>query len=315
MALTLNDINATTLPEVDKLIVDNVYDQSPFFKKLKSMKKVAADGYRFEWVIRSKQQGLADAIDPNAKTEFMSPHTRERAYDVWRYYRGHAMITLEEKALNYGKGQVVNLQIDKAEEMKEDLANKLATDVYTANANGKGLTPLATIIGTTTAYAGWTSTDIPTWASTVDSSTTALEIYGGSTTLTGMRNAAWFGGKKPNFHLTTRELMARYEAKLEPKQRYEGDSKEAGLGFTSLFFYGDPVIGDPFCPSGYWYGLCMDVFELKVHPELNELVSKWIELDQVGQPGSFVRYVSFVGNLKCKDRQPHFVFSALDSTK
>lgn len=314
MALSYDDLNSTTQAEMDKVLTEQCYDGIPFLKKLKSMDKVIDGGTEVQWSIRYKKLGLANAVEPNSKTTYEKIETRTKAVDQWRFYTVPALMTWEELAKNNGKNKIIDLQADKAKEMGEDLNDRLATDLWTANPNGQGITPISTIVDSATSYAGIAVADCSAWAATEDSSTTTLTIYGGSTSLTGMRNLATFGSLMPNFYLTTKDLLAKYESLLEPKQRYEGKDKSAGLGFTNLFFYGDPVIQDPYVPSGDWYGLCMDVFELVVHPKYNMKFTPWGPAEQAGYPNAAIRNLSWVGNLKCTERRVNFKFTALDAS-
>lgn len=317
MALTYDDLNSTTQSDLDKVLVETCYDTSPFYKKLKSMDKIIDGGIDFQWTIRYKHLDLAKAVDPNTKLVYERVQTRTKAKDDYKYYIVPALVTWEERVKNSGKHAIIDLQADKAEEMKQDLIDLLTTDLYTANGNGNGLTPLATIVDSADTYGGIAVADAAAWASTevTSSEETVLSIYGSAYSLTKIRNDATFGGKGPTFHLTTKELRDKFESKLEPKQRYESKDKSASLGFTDVYFYGDPVIGDEYCPAGYWYGLDMDQFKLVVHPKFNFKTTPWGEQSQVGFPNALARSISWVGNLQCKERRTSFKYSGLDYTK
>ena len=128
-----------------------------------------------------------------------------------------------------------------------------------------------------------------------------------------MRNQATFGNVEPSLHITTRDLASKFESLLQPQQRYE-DKKMANLGFTNTTFHGVPVLGDVFCPAGYWYGLDMAAFELREHSDYGLTVGDWFELPQAGYPNAKAKYISWVGNLLARRRNTSFKFSALDYT-
>lgn len=313
MAL-VSELNTAAQKDFDKVLVEQAYDRIPFFKKLKAMDKIIDGGTEFTWPIRHTKLGLANAIAPDQQITYRAIPTRTQAEEEWRYYIVPGFIGWEELSKVNGKNQIVDLQADKSKEMQQDLDDRLATDLFTANPNGQGITPLSTIVSASATYANIAVADCAAWAAVTDTSTTKLSLTGGATTtLTGMYKSASFGSLKPNFHLTTKALLSNYEALLEPKYTgiYQAKDKDAGLGFTNLFFYGDPVIEDPGCPALAWYGLCMEVFYFVIHPKYKMKTSAWEDARMMGYPNSAIRDISFQGNIKCTERKVNFAFTAL----
>ena len=88
----------------------------------------------------------------------------------------------------------------------------------------------------------------------------------------------------------------------------------ANLGFTSLTYYGVPVVSDVFCPAASWFGIDLSAFELRVHKDDNMKATDWMDMAMAGFPRAVGKYVSWVGNLLARRRRTSFKFTALDYT-
>lgn len=311
MALTYTEAESISTKNFDPVIKQQEYQSSAYYTKLKNKGHVVRGGLKIAWTIRYTGYDRADAVDPDAQFVYETVPTRTLAEDDWKYYKNDTMVTWEEQVKHKGKPAQVKLLADKIKEMKEDLDDRFATDLYTANLNG--ITPLPTIIDAADDYAGISVTDAANWASQEDSTTDTLTLYGAAGSLSTMENAATFGKLRPNFHLTTRDLFSKFESILEPQKRYE-DTEMANAGFTSLKFRGNPVVPDYYCPAGSWYGLCTDVLYMVYDSEFNFKISPWKPLEQSGYPFNMVKIIAWVGNNKCTVRRCHFKMTALDYT-
>lgn len=312
MALSYSETNSITTKNFDPVITQQEYEKSALYSKLKSMKHVLRGGTEIAWTIRYTGYNKANAVDPDKQVIYRRIETRTLAEDDYKFYEGDTMMTWAERVKHKGKPAQVKLIADKIKEMKEDFDDRWCTDVYTANDNGNGLTPLPTIVDSADTYAGISVSDAANWAAQEDGSTTALALYG-SGSISYMVNQATFGDKKPNFHLTTRDLFSTFESLLETSKRYE-DVDTANAGFTNLKFHGAPVVSDPYCPTGYWYGLCTDTMYVIYDGDFNFIVSPWQSLEQGGFPYNLVKTIGWVGNLKCTLRKANFKMTALDYT-
>lgn len=314
MALSVSEANTVSDKYYDKVLEQQCYDDCAFYQKLKKMKHVVPGGTKITWPLRYEQLGRADAVGPNDRVIYEKKATRTQAQLDWKWYLVDGLMTWQERTENTGPQQIIDLIADKYEEMKQDMDERFSKDLFTENPNGKGFSSLATIVDDTDTYAGIAVADAPVWAAIEDTTTTTLAIGGGSTTLLGMIGRATYGKKKPNFHLTTKLLRDKFEMLLEPKQRYTSDEM-ASLGFSdTVMIHGAPVMGDPFCTDNTWYGLCMEVFYLLYHPDFNFKTDKWSELKQAGLPHHLAKVLSWVGNIKCKNRRCNFKYTALDPT-
>jgi hypothetical protein len=223
------------------------------------------------------------------------------------------MVSWDERVKCSGKEAQVNLLAEKTEEGQDDFSNRFATDLWTANPNGQGITPIPSIVDSADTYGEIAVADAPTWKANEDGTTTVLELYGANS-LSYMLNQSTFNKYGPDAFFTTRDLASTFESRLEPQKRYE-DTEMAEAGFKGvLTFHKIPVIADPFMPTGSWYGLCMKMFQLRYHEDFNFVVDKWESAKQYGYPNAMIKTVSWAGNLTCKMRRCNFKFTALDYT-
>ena len=311
MALDIAEANAVSTKYYDKSMTQQVYEDSPFFTKLKNNEAIKTDGGTdIQFPIRYRKYGRADAVGSNQQVSFEQKTTRTGGVLDWTYYNVDTMISWDERVKNSGKPRVINLLADKAEEARQDMMDRFATDLYTTNPNGLGFTSLATIIDAADSYAGIAVADAAAWASPEDSSTTELVLYGANS-LSYMVNQATFGKYTPDLHLTTRDLASKFESLIEPQKRYQ-DKEMADAGFRNVTFHGVPVLGDVFCTASSWFGVCTKVFELRYHPDWNFDVSPWESLFQAGFPRAMGKVMSWTGNLCAKMRKCNFKFTALN---
>jgi len=316
MALTVNETNSVSAQGFDKSLTQVCFESSPFFTRMKQLKKnKVKGGVDLRWTIRYTQLDRADAVEARDQIIFGQKETRTAAVLDWKYYMVDAMISWDEITKNYSKEAIISLIEDKTTELKEDMDERFSTDLWTANPNGHGISPMPTIVDTGDAYAGIAVADADSnWQSGFeDNATTELVLYGDQSISEAM-NAATFGKRSPNFYVTTKDLWSKFESLIEPQIRYQNKAM-GDAGFKNVAWHGDPVVSDTHIASGDFYGLCMDVFELWTSPQSNFDVTPWKELFQAGYPKAQAKVLTWAGNLVCKDRKPNFKFTALDFTE
>ena len=314
MALTIDQANAVSKKYFDTTLVQQVYEDSPLFVKLKQKNKIRKKGGNsIQYPIRYLKLDKADAIDAKDQLTYEQLDTRGGASLDWCYYYGQALISWDERVTNAGEAQIIDLMADKAKEMKEDIYDRFATDLFTSNPNGKGIVPLTTILSSAT-YGGILGTSCTEWsAAMVNATEDVVHLYG-TDSLSYAVNAATFGKNKPNFHLTTPDLKSKFESVFEGQKRYE-DFDLAKAGFDNLIFKGGPVVSDPHCNTSYWYGLDLNHLEFVAHPDFDFKLVDWFDLKQVGYPNALARVMTWVGNLKCDLRKSNFKYSVLSYAK
>lgn len=312
MALSVSEANAVTKQGIENVLIETAYDSHPFFYKLKKERLVTQKGGTdIRWQIRYDKLGKANAVDPDAQRIRSKKPTRTQAVEDWKYYLVDAFVSWKERQQNEGKFQTVKLVGDKYKEMKEDFQDRLGTDLYTANPNGRGITPLSTIVHSTGTYAGISPTDAANWAATLDSSTTRLEFYGGTTSLDAMINSATWGKQMPTMGLTTKTIYGYIRGYMTGKMIAMSNKEMVDAGFKNVQFEGMTIMPDVNCTANYFYGLNLKQFELRVDPKYNMKTTEWKELEHEGYVNSIGKDMSWTGNLICKHRKSNFLFSAL----
>lgn len=313
MALSITEANAVQSQYFDKTPSQIVYEESPFFYKLKKMGNVSTGGgNQIQWPIRYREHDQASAVDPDAQIAYTSKDTRTAAVLDWKYIVGKTVITWEERVKNSGKPQIVDLLADKKTEMDDDVYELFADQLFATTQATDALSSLETIIDSATSYGGIAVADASLWAATEDSTTTELILYG-SGSLSYMINQATFGKNGPDIHITTRDLFSKFESILEPQKRYE-DKTMADGGFTSLTFHGKPVVSDVHCAANRWYGISSKDMELRHHSDHNFKKTEWFALREAGFPEHMAKLCTWAGNLMCRNRRTNFKFTALDYT-
>jgi hypothetical protein len=313
MALSRDEANSVSKAYFDETMRQLVYQDCAFYVKLKSKNRVSADGgENIQWPLRIDTLSKAQAVGPRQAFIPSQKETRTTAKLDWTYYFVDTMISWDERVKNTGKSQIVNLLKDKAQELKEDMDDRFATDLFVTNPNGLGFSSLAAIIDTASTYADVAVADAADWAAAVeDATTTELTLYGASGSLGTSKQAATFGKDGPDFYLTTPNLRNKFVSLLEPQKVYQ-DKEMANAGFSNVTFEGDPIVADKYCPTAAFFGICTNVFELIYHKDFDFVVTDWKSLEQY--PNALVKYISWAGNLKCNNRKPNFKYTALDYT-
>lgn len=313
-AVTANELNAVSKQYYDDKIEQSVYEKSPLFYKLKKDNKVTiSGGERLQWPVRLDELGTAGAVNPKAQVNFQAKQTRYPAQDEWGFYVAHNIITWDERAKNAGKGKIIDLAKDRAQEISDDMNNKLYEDLFATTQGDNAITPLGDIVDSSTSYAGLDPATYSNWAAQEDSSTTTLTLYG-SGSLSAIENDAMFGDKGPNFHITTRDLQSKFESLLEPQKRYE-DKEMADAGFKSVSWHGYPVVSDVFVPANTWYGLDLDAIKLVAHSDYGfGNVSEWMDFTPLGYVNALGKVYSLTLQFQVMRRRTHFKFTSLSAT-
>jgi hypothetical protein len=314
MALTISELNSVSKRFFDETMTQEAYDSSPLFAKLKDDNQVTQKGgVDIQWPIRYRKLAMADAVGPRQQVHFQSKTTRTGAVLDWTYYLVPGTLHWDEKLKNSGVGKIVDLVADKTQEMADDIKDDMSTALFATTQGSSDLRGLDEIVDAGDTYAGIAVADDSNWAAQEDTTKTQLIIWG-EYSLTYYRNRCTFGKNHPTLHITTKDLLSKYESILQPQQRYTEDPQMKNLGFQSVSFYGKPVVQDEYCTTKYWYGLDTKQFELRVHPDYNfDTGEGWFSL-KPGFPYAAGRVIAWAGNLMCRMRKTSFKMTLLDYT-
>ena len=178
MALSIDDLNAVSHEYFDKTLVQEVYDEIPFLALLKAKKKVTTDGgTQIQFPLRYKALGTFQTVSPRSQIVFQSEETRTAGVVDWGYFMATTVLHWDEKVKNAGKGQIVDLAKDKAQELKDEFHEGLSDEIWaTTSKPTNGLERINTIVDSADTYAGIAVADDANWAAQESSSYTTLTV-------------------------------------------------------------------------------------------------------------------------------------------
>jgi hypothetical protein len=248
-------ILATTLNNHMPKLVDNVFSARPLVFFLKEAGQIRPVGGGAKIVVplihgmNSTAGSYAgyDTIATTAQTGISASEWN------WKQFAATISINGLEEAQNSSVEQVIDLLEAKIMQTEETILEKLDEDFFqdgTGN-SGKdfnGLAKLITAHPNDVTIGGINPTTNAYWASYRRAAAGPLTIAGMTTDF----NTVTVGNDKPNVILTTQALFEKYEALLQPAQRFT-DSSTADAGFQNLTFKGVPITYDTYCQSGTMY--------------------------------------------------------------
>src|SRR6185295_14799633 len=107
MALSVDEANTVSSRYFDQTITSQVYEQSPYYSKLKSNNAVTWNGgTQIQWPIRYAKLNATQAVTPRSQVVFSQLETRTAAVLDYAYYIGQGMISWDERVKNVGKPQI-----------------------------------------------------------------------------------------------------------------------------------------------------------------------------------------------------------------
>ncbi len=273
-----DQILATTLKNYRPTLEDNVFNQRALTRWLKDKGRIetASGGASIVVpVIYSKNStsgsyGMWDTLPTTPQTGISAAEYN------WKQAAVSIAIAGLEEAMNSGPEQVIDLVSAKVMQAEESL-NETFNAFFFGDGTGNGskdFLGLKAIVANDTsdgaAYKTLGGIDSSTtqgafWKSYVEATTTALTLGILSTMYDGIAQGT---SQTPDFHITTSALWEKYEALLQPSQRFT-DPKTAQAGFDNLLYKGAPVVFDIDCTASTWYALNSKFIKLKRHS------SKW----------------------------------------
>lgn len=186
---------------------------------------------------------------------------------TWKFYDHGLAISEHDRRTNTGKAQIANFLNEQSEEVVEALADVLAADLFNAAGGGgandiNSLHDLINADSTVMSLAGGTFTQ---WnsrgLSNVGTAPGSVNFDSGSFASQGLSdmrtlvNNATEGGVRPNVIVTSFGTHERYEAVLQPQERFAGAVRVADGSFQSLAFRTIPVIPERYCADDDMFAL------------------------------------------------------------
>lgn len=249
---TVTTLLTTTLENYRKEMQDNIFDEVPTIKWLKSKGKVSL-------------QGGATIIEPlmygtNGTTTWYDGHDTvditpqegfTQAQYEWRTVATSIAVSdKEENIQNQGPQAMFDIVQQKLKQAEMSLTDVLNTQLFDTSIGAKEMDSLATVIDSSGTIGGIAASSYSWWASDEDASG-SFAGQGRSDMLT-LYNALKVEGAKTDAIITRPTEEAYYEGTLVPHLRMTS-VKSGDLGFGHLEYKGIPIIADNDCNSGVMY--------------------------------------------------------------
>ena len=242
MALPYDQIAAMTHALIEDSAADNFFDSNPLFYWLKEKGQVIFDGGThiqepivYDDIDAAGSFSNYDILDTTPNEQ----HTAAKA-DLKRYYV-NIVISRHELLRASGKNAVINLLDSKVQVGNLTMAQKISTDLHSDNADAAtGITGLQTIVAASGTAHNISSSDASVWASSIDSSTTALTLKA----MDDLWELLAVGNDSPKMIVTSRKVHSKFKSLLVTNQRF-GEAEKVSGGFRAVMFNDSPVFADP----------------------------------------------------------------------
>lgn len=316
MAITIEQADAVSRPFFSSQFTQNVYRKSALLTLLMEYQRTRVGGTKARFPINYKELGTAQARGPREQVVFRSGETRTSVETGWSYYDATTFLWKDERVENDGDEQIINLMTDKADEVQEDLATKMARDLYTRNPNGKGLNDLVTIIGTG-AFGG---VDEPLFRGKVYDTATML-MYGENSLAQACDDSLFGTGSVSHIMLaptTKSKIEAVWVDQTAQYQMVQND-RLVRLGLKTFRFRDIDFVSDQFMSESTelqqsLFGLDIGSYELYVSPAATK-TGEWIDATPMGYPEALARVPLWTGQLSVRRRRSSFRFANVAEVK
>lgn len=336
MALTFDQIAATTLKNYRKTLTDNIFNEHPLLYHLKEKERV-----RFlsggETIVEPLIHTLGDTPPANAGAittgsygEFQDislrpVQTATAAQYNWKMVAASIVISGLAEAKNSGEDAMVNLLEAKIMQAEETLKENLSLMFFRATAtNATDLNPLNVLIGDNTDSVTTVGgidcvTDAPWWRSVVQdkTATAAADVDLRAIVRNAYNTASKGGPDRVDLVLSGQQAFEQYESDLMPTLR-RTNTKMADAGFQNLEVQGVPWVWDYHLTTPTIYGINSKYLGLVGHKDRWFKQSKFSEglSSANGGNGSIVdaRYslITSYMELTCRNRRRQFKIKNLN---
>ena len=199
----------------------------------------------------------------------LAPDDNERPSEInWKFYNHALVVSEHDLEVNAGDTQIANFLDRQTTQVMTAMADIIADDLYAETTPPNGLTGLPVLLNandTAQSLDGQTFLDWNTrgLATVGTAPSVAGRFTSGSFAAQGLSdmrrlvNNSEEGGVACNVILTEYDTVERYEATLQPQERFTGAVRVADGSFASMAFRGRPVLPDRKCTSGHMFALLL----------------------------------------------------------
>ena len=241
MALTWDQVGATTQEILNESAADNIFASNPYaFHMLEKGKIVEEGGDFIKLPIEYAVISAAGNYNNYSLLDTNPNDTLTAARGDWRNYYVNVVISETELLRNSGKYAAVNLIKAKAQGAMKKLKDNLGTDLFSTNADSAdGVHGLRALVEATGTSCNIAQSDFSGWASQEDNATSALSL--------SKMNALFLncmqGDEGPDIIVTTKGVFGKYWSLLQAEQRFS-EAKVGKGGFRYLMFNDVPIFND-----------------------------------------------------------------------
>ena len=273
MSLT-SQLNSITQYYIVPTLGDNVFTKYPVIEKLTKNLDKSQDGGTSIYqpiIYQKKTAGVYSGFD----TLSTAPVESLTAVNYsWAHYYSPMTLAKTDKLMNSGKFAVISLVKSEAETAELSLRDKMTSDLYSTSAVTGGIQGLPLLCHTSTNFGGISSTDISTWAASVDSSTTVLTIGA----LINKFAAVTYGTDMPNMIISNQAAFAKYFQLLEVRPEFKVQNKNGNLMFNGAEWMVDRNCNGTAAGTTadcYVYLLNTDYIQFYLHPKNDFVTQDW----------------------------------------
>lgn len=306
MALTYAQVTAVTSQLFNDSVADNIHNSNPLFAYLLDKGKVVEDGgIHIQLPLDYATIGAVGTFNGYSLLDTTPTDNITAAKWTWKNYYAQMIIADTELWQNSGKSAAVNLVKAKMKSTMQSLKQSMGTDIFSTNGDSDlGFNGLRQTVKASGQAGNINTTDMSTWASDIDSSTTTLSLAA----MEQQFLDASIGMDEPDIIVTEKTEFKKYWSLLQAAQRFSASEVGAG-GFRYLLFNSTPVFHDSHCPDGWMFMLNSRWLYMYVNSNAN------FKHEKIGKSPAQAVYVDRVvhsGNLATDNRRMHSAFSALN---
>lgn len=216
-------------------------------------------------VVLGKHAGASRVSGPYGTHTLAPDHNTRPSEATWKFYNHAVVIANHERRINQGTAAVASFLDEQVEEVSLALADIVADDIFALTVAPNAINSIPALISADDSVMGLSGSTYDKWnsrgVSTVGTAPASISFASGSFAAQGLSdmrrayNNASEGMIQPNVIVTEHDTHERYEATLQPQERFAGAVAVADGSFRALAFRGVPVLPDRKCTSGHMFFL------------------------------------------------------------
>lgn len=217
------------------------------------------------FVVLGEYQGATMVSGPFGEHN-VAPDDNERPSEVnWKFGTHGLAVSEHDLEVNRGDVATANFLDRQTSQVMMALGNQIADQIYATTVGSNDINSLPVLLSANNSVQGLSGATFVEWntrgLSVVGTAPSAISFTSGSFVAQGLAdmrrliNNAEEGMIRPNVLLTEYATKERYEANLQPQERFNGAVRVADGSFESLAFRNIPLVADRKCTSGSMFAV------------------------------------------------------------